>query len=119
MNYILKGTRSKLVGESTCNGSVSVMEQLENYPGYIHHHFRNAIDLKGLNASFPDLAYQMNSSSARPSEDRPTINLSSSQVRDWFIQNKGKQISSKEKFGYEETLRATYRLGNRTPWSIE
>jgi hypothetical protein len=69
----------------------------EKYPGYILELYRYAIRTMGAGTTYKELAECMNAKSAAPGEDHSELNLSKSQVSKWFIQNGGKERSSKEK----------------------
>ena len=53
--------------------SVTTVEQ--SYPGYMYFLFRNAVKKKGTNASFAELATQMNEQSKSVRYTRPELSL--------------------------------------------
>ena len=53
--------------------SVTIVDQ--SYPGYMHFLFRDAVKKKGTNASFAELATQMNEQSKSARDTRPELSL--------------------------------------------
>ena len=95
---ITVGSPSRNVGSQNHQGSISVTDAIENiHPGYLRYLFRVSIKAKGLTSTFSDIAYQMHATSNIPSKTRLVVNLSKWQVREWFGENHGKEISPKEK----------------------
>jgi hypothetical protein len=59
-------------------------------PGYLVALFRQAQKLDGNKATWKDYAKTVNLLSAIPDDPRPTLHLSWGQLRNWFIERKGK-----------------------------
>ena len=69
----------------------------QDHPGYLHYLFRRSIESKGNDATFSEIATQMNIVSRINSEERPNINIDRFQLSTWFTNNKGKLLSPMEK----------------------
>ena len=67
------------------------------YKGYFHYLFCCARRVKGIKATYQELADEMNVKSSSPSDPRPTLSLHRLQLFRWFHENHGKEISPKEK----------------------
>ena len=73
-------------------GSNAYLDNIESrYQGYIRELFQNSQSVYGYMASFQELSDLMNSKSATPGEDRPTILVSRKQVATWFLKRATKE----------------------------
>ena len=78
--------------------SIKYVDKIEEaYLGYLHELFRYAQKVKGVKATYQELADKMNSKSAAPSEFWETLSLHRLQLFRWFQSSNGKEISPKEK----------------------
>ena len=92
------GSSSEQMIQSMNMGSISEVEKIEDeYPGYLHYLYREAIKVISSKAGFKEIATFMNEKSDIPTEVRPTLALSRRQVNDWFVTNNGKEFSPFEK----------------------
>ena len=113
-NEIENGVSSKCVGECNRKGSVSAVNIIkQQHPGYLHHLFRQAIKMVGLNAGFAELAQQMHLSSTSSIDPRPPVIISRRQLNKWFRNNKGKEITPTEK-----PLDTTMHQSQRYEWVV-
>ena len=79
-------------------GKKSYVQKIEeNHPGYLHELFRYATRTKGANASFGELAKQMNLKSNVPGEMHPTLTIRRRMLSKWFDDNGGKLKAPVEK----------------------
>ena len=73
-------------------GSTSYTDKLEKkHPGYIHELFRRAQRELGNQATFRELANEMNKQSGISNSERPTTTFNTSNLYRWFNQLGGKQ----------------------------
>ena len=86
------------IGTNLHRPVLSQTESIEQeHPGYLHYLFWDVITKKGNNSGFEELASQMVLIGTSTSDARPSIDISTYQLRTWFYGNNGIEISSKEK----------------------
>ena len=80
-------------------GSISYVNEIEyQNPRYLHVIYYYSIKTYGAKSGFQQLlSASMNQKNDTPRKHRPIINMSRQQLNNWFIANKGKEYSPKEK----------------------
>jgi hypothetical protein len=74
------------------------MDEIEKlHPGYLRELFRHAQKVKGVKATFAELADAANQKSAAPGEERSTLLVGKTQMYKWFHANGGTEKSSLER----------------------
>lgn len=84
----------------TATGRMSYTDKIEkDHPGYLHELYRYAVRMKGIRATFAEIAESMNAKSGTliAEEERPSLSLHRLQVYRWFKANGGSEKSAKEK----------------------
>ena len=113
--HILQGMHFLNIGEKSISKRVSVTASIEEaHPGYLHDLYRDATTKIGNNAGFDELAAQMVLSSTSCLDNRPNIDISAYQLRKWFYDNNGKEISS-----FEKPLDTKEHCNKRKEWVID
>jgi len=81
---------AKNVLKSSHKGTTSQTDRISaTHPTYLHYLYRRAVDILGDDATFSEIATQMNLISTV--DQRPTIHLNKDSLRRWFKKNKGKE----------------------------
>lgn len=74
------------------------VKQIEDdYNGYLHYLFRQAVKVKGPKAGANEITFIMNQKISIPSNSWPNLNLHRLQINRWLIINGGIEILAKEK----------------------
>ena len=79
-------------------GTVKYTDIIEQkYPTYIREMFRHAQRVNGAQSSFVELTHTIIHKSCIVEESRPSLKMHPLQLFRWFVSNKGKELSPKEK----------------------